>query len=106
LTPSTEAAEPKDREVPPLPTSLSSRLNARSAVNNSAQRSSRGSDRLTARERDDLVMIGQGRSNKRIARTFEISLEAVKSHVKRIFSKLTVSTRVEAVGRAASLELL
>ena len=53
-----------------------------------------------------LAMIGQGLANKRIARTLEISPETVKSHVKRIFSKLAVSTRTEAVFRAGSLGLL
>ena len=64
------------------------------------------SDAITARERDVLSKMGQGYSNKRIARTLEISPETVKSHVKHIFSKLDVSTRSEAVSRAASLGLL
>jgi ATP/maltotriose-dependent transcriptional regulator MalT len=64
------------------------------------------SDAITARERDVLSKIGQGYSNKRIARTLEISPETVKSHVKHIFSKLEVTTRSEAVSRAASLGLL
>jgi DNA-binding NarL/FixJ family response regulator len=64
------------------------------------------SDAITARERDVLSMIGQGHSNKRIARTLEISPETVKSHVKHIFSKLDVATRSAAVCRAASLGLL
>jgi LuxR family maltose regulon positive regulatory protein len=51
-------------------------------------------------------MIGQGFTNKRIARNLEISPETVKSHVKRIFLKLAVSTRAEAVSRAGSLRLL
>jgi LuxR family maltose regulon positive regulatory protein len=51
-------------------------------------------------------MISQGFANKRIARTLQISPETVKSHVKRIFSKLAVSTRTEAVSRAGSLGLL
>jgi DNA-binding CsgD family transcriptional regulator len=65
-----------------------------------------GSDAITARERDVLSMIGQGHSNKRIARSLEISPETVKSHVKHIFSKLDVATRSAAVSRAASLRLL
>ena len=54
---------------------------------------SRISDPLTAREREVLAMIGQGFTNKRIARILEISPETVKSHVKRIFLKLAVGTR-------------
>jgi len=64
------------------------------------------SDAITARERDVLSMIGLGHSNKRIARTLEISPETVKSHVKHIFSKLDVATRSAAVSRAMSLGLL
>jgi DNA-binding CsgD family transcriptional regulator/transcriptional regulator with GAF, ATPase, and Fis domain len=69
------------------------------------QPGSRGSDPLTARQRDVLTMISQGLSNKRIARALEISPETVKSHVKNIFLKLEVSTRTEAVFRGLSLEL-
>jgi len=47
--------------------------------------SNRVSDPLTVRERDVLAMISQGCSNKRVARTLEISPETVKSHVKHIF---------------------
>jgi DNA-binding CsgD family transcriptional regulator len=75
-------------------------------VRGSAQRHNRASDALTARERDTLAMISQGLSNKRIARALNISPETVKSHVKRIFSKLAVSTRSAAVFRAGSLGLL
>jgi DNA-binding CsgD family transcriptional regulator len=64
------------------------------------------SEAITARERDVLSRIGQGYSNKRIARSLEISPETVKSHVKHIFSKLDVATRSAAVSRAASLGLL
>jgi DNA-binding NarL/FixJ family response regulator len=65
-----------------------------------------GSDAITARERDVLSMISLGRSNKHIARTLKISPETVKTHVKRIFSKLSVSTRTEAVSRAVSRGVL
>ena len=51
-------------------------------------------------------MIGQGLSNKGIARALEISPETVKSHVKHIFLKLAVSTRSAAAFRAGSHGLL
>jgi len=64
------------------------------------------SDILSERERDILAKISQGLSNKTIARTLEISPETVKSHVKRVFLKLVVGTRAEAVSQAKSLGLL
>ncbi len=96
----------KDRELPLLVGSLLSGWDARNAGGPSAQPSSRVSDTLTARERDVLAMISQGLSNKRVARTLEISPETVKTHVKHIFLKLAVNTRTEAVYRAGSLGLL
>ena len=96
----------KDRKLPLSVRGLLSQWDARYAGGGAAQPISRVSDPLTTRERDVLAMISQGLSNKRIARTLEISPETVKSHVKHIFLKLTVSTRTEAVFRAVSLELL
>jgi ATP/maltotriose-dependent transcriptional regulator MalT len=78
----------------------------RIADNGAIQSSSSAGDAITARERDVLSMIGQGHSNKYIARSLEISPETVKTHVKRIFSKLDVATRSAAVSRAVSLGLL
>jgi DNA-binding NarL/FixJ family response regulator len=96
-------AETKHREILPFPESLLARWDAGYAGGRSAQPNSRV---LTSRERDVLAMISQGFSNKCIARALEISPETVKSHVKRIFLKLAVNTRVEAVCRAGSLGLL
>jgi ATP/maltotriose-dependent transcriptional regulator MalT len=95
-----------DRDVLSFVGSLLSRWDARNADSPPEQPRGRVSDTLTARERDVLAMISQGFANKRIARTLEISPETVKSHVKRIFSKLAVSTRTEAVSRAGSLGLM
>jgi ATP/maltotriose-dependent transcriptional regulator MalT len=100
------SSESMDREVLPFVGSLVSRWDARYAGSPSEQPGRRVSDTLTARERDILLMISHGLANKHIARTLEISPETVKSHVKRIFSKLAVSTRTEAVFRAGSLGLL
>jgi DNA-binding CsgD family transcriptional regulator len=102
----TEVPASTDREVLTFPESLLSRWDVGYARGRPAQLGSLVSDTLTARERDVLVMISQGRSNKRIARDLCISPETVKSHVKRIFLKLAVSTRAEAAFRAVSLGLL
>jgi ATP/maltotriose-dependent transcriptional regulator MalT len=92
--------------IDPSMGSLLSQWDTRYADDGAAQPRNRVSDPLTARERDVLEMISQGRSNKRIARALEISPETVKSHIKHIFLKLEVGTRTEAVFRAVSLKLL
>jgi ATP/maltotriose-dependent transcriptional regulator MalT len=102
----TEAAGSSDRELLPYVGSLLSRWESGPAADPSAPSRSRAGNTLTARERDILAMISQGFANKRIARTLQISPETVKSHVKRIFSKLAASSRTEAVSRAGSLGLL
>jgi len=101
-----EAPRSRDREGSPFAASLLSRGEARPAGDQPVEPASHGSGGLTARERDILAMIGQGGSNKRVARKLKISPETVKSHLKHIFSKLAVSTRTEAVFRAMSLKLL
>jgi DNA-binding CsgD family transcriptional regulator len=103
LVPGTKTPGSKHREILPFAGSLLARWDAGYAGDHSAQFNSRF---LTPRERDVLAMISQGVSNKRIARTLEISPETVKTHVKRIFLKLAVNTRAEAVCRAGSRGLL
>jgi DNA-binding NarL/FixJ family response regulator len=62
--------------------------------------------RLSARESTIVLLMGHGLSNKRIARQLSIAPETVKSHAKRIFSKLTVRSRAQAVYRASELGLI
>jgi LuxR family transcriptional regulator, maltose regulon positive regulatory protein len=63
-------------------------------------------DSLSAREGDILKLIGEGLSNKEIARNLAITPETVKSHVKHIFTKLNVDNRAQAVSRAQILGLV
>ena len=53
-------------------------------------------DLLTAREREILQHLSRGESNKAIARALDISHDTVKLHVRRILSKLNLTSRVEA----------
>jgi LuxR family transcriptional regulator, maltose regulon positive regulatory protein len=61
---------------------------------------------LSARETTILKLIADGLSNKEIARDLTITPETVKTHVKRIFAKLHVERRAQAVSRAQSLGLV
>jgi DNA-binding NarL/FixJ family response regulator len=53
-------------------------------------------DRLTPREREVLVLIGRGFSNKRIAGELELSEKTVKTHVGHVLAKLGVTDRTQA----------
>ena len=51
---------------------------------------------LTDRERDVLVLLAQGCSNKDIARHLTIGEQTVKTHIGHILNKLGVSSRTQA----------
>jgi NarL family two-component system response regulator LiaR len=55
-----------------------------------------GRDELTEREREVLVEIGRGRSNKEIARELGIAEKTVKTHVGNILQKLHLADRTQA----------
>jgi DNA-binding CsgD family transcriptional regulator len=52
---------------------------------------------LTPREVEILALVGQGQSNKAIARRLGISAHTVKYHLESVFGKLGASSRAEAV---------
>jgi len=51
------------------------------------------------REEQIVRLLSQGYANKAIADRLEISIDTVCSHLKRVFEKLHVSSRTEAVVR-------
>ncbi len=55
---------------------------------------------LTAREREVLDLIANGRSNTAIAQQLVISPKTVSNHISAIFTKLQVADRAEAIIRA------
>jgi DNA-binding NarL/FixJ family response regulator len=57
-------------------------------------------DELTERELEVLTLVAQGLSNQEIAAVLTVSLETVKSHVKRTYAKIGVRDRAQAVIRA------
>jgi DNA-binding NarL/FixJ family response regulator len=56
----------------------------------------RPSFELSEREREVLALVGDGLSNKQVARRLEISEKTVKAHLTRIFRELGVFDRTQA----------
>ena len=61
---------------------------------------------LSPRELDILERLAAGESNKEIARRLGISPNTVKTHVARVYDKLGVQRRVQAVEKARFLALI
>jgi two-component system nitrate/nitrite response regulator NarL len=57
---------------------------------------------LSAREREILLLIARGDSNKRIAREIDIAETTVKVHIQHIFRKLQLTSRVQVAVYAAA----
>jgi DNA-binding NarL/FixJ family response regulator len=55
---------------------------------------------LTAREREVLELIAQGRNNQAIANELVLSLKTVRNHVSNVFNKLQVTDRAGAIVKA------
>ena len=55
-----------------------------------------GFDALTAREREVLAQVAEGRSNREIARLLHMSEKTVKTHVSSVLAKLGVADRTQA----------
>ncbi len=62
--------------------------------------------RLSPREKAVLRGLGSGKSKKEIARAMDIAPASVDTYARRIFFKLEVDDRVEAVVKAVSLGLV
>jgi DNA-binding NarL/FixJ family response regulator len=61
---------------------------------------------LTAREREVLGLIARSFTNRQIASRLGISERTVESHISKLYRKLEVKTRSQAVARALSLDLV
>jgi len=65
-----------------------------------------GPEVLSSREREVLVLLAEGRTNREIAAALSVTLATVKSHLVKIYAKLEASNRNEALGRGVALGLL
>ena len=61
---------------------------------------------ISVREYDVLQLLAEGLSNKEIAERLFVSVNTVKTHVARVYGKLDVSRRTQAVQKAKTLHLI
>ncbi len=61
---------------------------------------------LSARELEILQLVAEGLSNREIGERLYLALDTVKGHNRRIFDKLQVQRRTEAIAKARALDLL
>lgn len=60
---------------------------------------------LTEREREVLALLAKGATNREIAGELYLSVETIKTHVRKVFTKLEVSNRTQAALAAGRLGL-
>jgi len=62
--------------------------------------------KLTSREKDILAELSKGNSYKMIAADLNISIDTVRTHIKKIYEKLQVHSQTEAVSKAVNERLV
>lgn len=61
---------------------------------------------MSEREHEVLGLLAEGLSNQEIAERLFVSANTVKTHLARVYGKLEVSRRTQAVNKARSLRLI
>ena len=60
---------------------------------------------LSMREREVLALVALGMTNREVAHELYLSVDTVKTYVKRLYSKMGVKNRTQAALRAASYDV-
>jgi DNA-binding CsgD family transcriptional regulator len=68
------------------------------------QRESRWLAALTPREREILLWVARGKSNREIAAVLYLAPGTIRKHLDNVYDKLGVSNRAGAIGRVLSIE--
>ncbi len=77
--------------------SIARKVIQRAIVNPGKQAAEKDETELSEREKEIMMLIAKGFSNKEIADTLTISSRTVQGHINKIFHKLNVGSRTEAI---------
>lgn len=66
----------------------------------------KGISRITNREKQILVLIASGKTNKEISKDLSLSPSTVRNHISNIFAKLNITNRAQATAFAIFCGLL
>jgi len=91
---------------PDMATRLLERFRDSSHANGENHSGKKGTNELSAREKEVLKLTARGSSNKEIASNLFISDTTVKAHMRNILEKLRAKNRAEAVGVAIARGIL
>ena len=82
-----------------LPSELTNSLFSQIVANVSTEHRARLAEevRMTSRELEVIALLGEGLSNKEIAKRLNIAVHTVKSHVHNVLEKLALHSRLEVV---------
>jgi len=79
---------------------------ARMVIASMQQKPAQNVYQLTTREKEILTSLSKGNSYKLIASEFQISMDTVRTHIKKIYGKLHVHSQTEAVSKAINEKLV
>lgn len=79
---------------------------ARMVISSLQGSSSENTYQLTPREKEILGLLSKGESYKLIAQQLTISIDTVRTHIKKIYEKLHVHSQTEAVSKAINERLV
>lgn len=80
--------------------------NAQKAIENIASDAAASGQLLTPREQQVLTLVARGFSYAEIARIEGLSVHTVQTHIKRLYAKLSVHSKTEAIYEASRMGLL
>lgn len=79
---------------------------ARMVIGSMQQKPVQNNYQLTPREKEILTSLSRGNSYKLIASEFSITMDTVRTHIKKIYQKLQVHSQTEAVSKAIQEKLV